>query len=118
VELVEAARAAASRHGLDAVIYGHAGDGNLHVNLLRGALADGEWEARRDGAEEELFRAVASLGGRVTGEHGVGWTQRRFLPLTHSPRELELLRAIKERFDPRGILNPGKLLPEPAAQPA
>jgi glycolate oxidase len=111
VELIEAARAAAARHGLTAVIYGHAGDGNLHVNLLRGELGDGAWEARRDAAEEELFRAVAALGGRVTGEHGVGWTQRRYLALTHSPRELELLRELKRAFDPRGILNPGKLLP-------
>ena len=111
VELVRAARAAAARHGLRVVIYGHAGDGNLHVNLLRGELADGEWETRRDAAEEELFRAVAALGGRITGEHGVGWTQRRFLRFTHSEREIELLAGLKRLFGPRGILNPGKILP-------
>jgi glycolate oxidase len=110
-ELVAAARAAAARHGLVAVIYGHAGDGNLHVNLLRGELADGLWEERRDAAEEELFRATVALGGRITGEHGVGWTQRRFLPLALSAREIELLAGVKRLFDPRGILNPGKILP-------
>ncbi len=111
VELVEAARDAARRHGLTAVLYGHAGDGNLHVNLLRGDLSDPEWERRRDAAEEALFRAVVALGGRITGEHGVGWVQRRWLTLSLSPAELELQRALKRAFDPRGILNPGKIFP-------
>jgi glycolate oxidase len=111
VELIGAARAAAARQGLVAVIYGHAGDGNLHVNLLRGDLTESEWVRRRDAAEEELFRSVVALGGRITGEHGVGWTQRRYLPLVFGDRELELLRALKRAFDPRGILNPGKIFP-------
>jgi len=111
VELVEQARAIAARHGLKAVMYGHAGDGNLHVNLLRGALDAAEWERRRDDAELELFQAVVALGGRITGEHGVGWTQRRFLSLALSPAEITLHREIKRAFDPLGILNPGKILP-------
>ncbi len=112
VELIGAARAAAASHGLEAVIYGHAGDGNLHVNLLRGErLDDSDWEARRDGAEEELFRAVVALGGRISGEHGIGWTQRRSLPLALSAAELDLHRKLKTAFDPRGILNPGKIVP-------
>ncbi len=89
VELVREARQIARAHGLTAILYGHAGDGNLHVNLLRGALEEAEWERRRDAAEEELFRAVVGLGGRLTGEHGVGWTQRHFLPLALSPAEIE-----------------------------
>ena len=119
VELVEAARGAAARHGLTAVLYGHAGDGNLHVNLLRGELAAADWERRRDAAEEELFRAVVGLGGRISGEHGIGWTQRRLLPLALSPAELSLQRRLKQAFDPLGILNPGKIFPDPAPpQPA
>ena len=110
-ELVHAARRAAAGQGLTAICYGHAGDGNLHVNLLRGDLEAGEWERRRDAAEAELFRAVLDLGGRLTGEHGVGWVQRRYLPLALSPAELELTVALKRAFDPRGILNPGKVLP-------
>lgn len=112
VELVEEARAAAARHGLNAVIYGHAGDGNLHVNLLRGGLDEADWERRRDAAEEELFRAVIALGGRITGEHGVGWTQRRYLPLALSARDIALQREVKRAFDPLGILNPGKIFPD------
>jgi glycolate oxidase len=112
VELVEAARAAAARQGLTAICYGHAGDGNLHVNLLQGGLPDGLWRERRDAAEEELFAAVAALGGRVSGEHGIGWVQRRFLGTSLSAAEIEVQRAIKRALDPRGILNPGKIFPD------
>lgn len=114
-ELVRAAREAAARQGIEALCYGHAGDGNLHVNLLRGNLPDGVWEARRDAAEKELFERVCGLGGSITGEHGVGWVQRQFLPLAVGPAALELMRAVKRSFDPRGILNPGKIFPSPTA---
>ena len=110
-ELVRAAREAAAAQGLDVLCYGHAGDGNLHVNLLRGELSDQLWEKRRDAAEEELFARVCALGGSITGEHGVGLVQRRFLPLAVGPESLELMRAVKASFDPRGILNPGKIFP-------
>ena len=112
-DLVRAARAAAARHGLTAVVYGHAGDGNLHVNLLRGDLGPAEWERRRDAAEEELFRKAVELGGRISGEHGIGWVQRRWLPLALDARQLQLHRDLKRLFDPRGILNPRKILPDP-----
>jgi len=111
VELVEVARRAAQRQGLTAIVYGHAGDGNLHVNLLRGELDDAAWAERRDAAEAELLHRVVELGGRLTGEHGVGWVQRRYLPLAVSPAGIELLRGVKRTFDPRGILNPGKIFP-------
>ncbi|MCZ7650676.1 MAG: hypothetical protein M5U13_05735 [Thermoanaerobaculia bacterium] len=74
---------------------------------------DALWRERRDAAEEELFRAVVALGGSITGEHGVGWTQRRYLPLRHAPAAIALMRAIKRTFDPAGILNPGKIFPDP-----
>ncbi len=106
---VRAAREVATRHGLRAVCYGHAGDGNLHVNLLRGDLPAELWESRRDAAEEALFAAIVALGGTITGEHGVGWTQRRYLPLAVDPPSLALMRQLKAAFDPHGILNPGKI---------
>jgi glycolate oxidase len=108
-DLVRAARRAAARHGLTAVCFGHAGDGNLHIDLLRGELPDGRWEAARDAAEEELLAQVLALGGSITGEHGIGWTLREELPRALSRGHLDLLRAIKRAFDPAGILNPGKI---------
>lgn len=108
-DLIRAARRIAADEHLEAVAYGHAGDGNLHVNLLRGALGEDEWVTRRARAERHLFEAVAGLGGTVTGEHGIGWTQREYLPLVCGPTTLELMVAVKRAFDPVGILNPGKI---------
>jgi glycolate oxidase len=111
-DLVRQARRTAADHGLEAICYGHAGDGNLHVNLLQGDLDAETWQTARDAAEEELFRAVVALGGTVTGEHGIGWTQRRYLPLAVGDTALETMVSIKRLFDPRGILNPGKIFVE------
>ncbi|MEO8505151.1 MAG: FAD-linked oxidase C-terminal domain-containing protein [Acidobacteriota bacterium] len=108
-DLVRAARSAAARHGLEVICYGHAGDGNLHVNLLRGNLPNAQWEASRDAAEAELFQAAVALGGKITGEHGIGLVQRRYLPLAADPASLEIMRRLKAAFDPQGILNPGKI---------
>lgn len=110
-ELVRAARAAAGAQGIECVAYGHAGDGNLHVNLLRGDLPEELWAERRDAAEAELFRATLELGGAITGEHGVGWTQRRYLIDALGEAQVELLRRLKTAWDPTGLLNPGKILP-------
>ncbi len=111
-DLVRAARRAAADHGLTAICYGHAGDGNLHVNLLRGELPLEEWASRRDAAEEQLFRAVIDLGGTLSGEHGIGWSQKQLLPLAIDPPTLALMRQVKKAFDPLGILNPGKIFPD------
>ena len=113
-ELVRSARAAAARQGLTAICYGHAGDGNLHVNLLRGELPAGSWADRRDRAEEELFRAVVALGGKISGEHGIGLVQRSLLALALPPAEIAAMRAVKAALDPLGILNPGKIFPDEA----
>lgn len=118
-EAVRAARSAAARHGLTALCYGHAGDGNLHVNLLRGELEAAVWAERRDAAERELFEAIVALGGSITGEHGVGFTQRRYLELGVGRPALELMRQLKTVFDPLGILNPAKIFPdEPLIPPS
>lgn len=113
-ELVIAARAAAQRQGLTAICYGHAGDGNLHVNILRGGLPPALWAERRDRAEEELFRAVVALGGKISGEHGIGLVQRPLLGLALAPVEIAAMRALKAALDPLGILNPGKIFPDEA----
>ncbi|MCB1057078.1 MAG: FAD-binding oxidoreductase [Acidobacteria bacterium] len=111
VDLVRAARKAAADHGLEALCFGHAGDGNLHVNLLRGDLDEETWRLRLEQAEAQLFAAVADVGGSVTGEHGIGWTQRRYLPLVRNDAAIAVMRRIKDAFDPLGILNPGKVFP-------
>jgi glycolate oxidase len=111
-EVVRAARQAASDHGLVAVCYGHAGDGNLHVNLLRGDLPAERWEVQRDAAERQLFAAVIELGGTLSGEHGIGWSQRHLLPMAIDPPTLAVMRQVKRSFDPLGILNPGKIFPD------
>lgn len=113
-DLVKAARRVAAEHGLVALCYGHAGDGNLHVNLLREDLDDDTWKERRDAAEGDLLEEIVGLGGTITGEHGVGFTQRRYLEMAIGSVALGLMRELKSVFDPGGLLNPGKIFPDPS----
>lgn len=117
-DYIAAAHQIAGRCDLKAICYGHAGDGNLHVNLLQGDLEDEVWCRRRDQAEEDLFELAVSLGGTITGEHGVGWTQRKHLAKVAPPATLSAMAAIKQALDPKGILNPGKIFSEPCVAPA
>jgi glycolate oxidase len=113
-ELVKVVREICQRHGIDAITYGHAGDGNLHVNILKRDLSDEDWNHRLPGAITELFQRVVAMGGTISGEHGIGWVQKRYLPIAIGNTELDLMRSLKRVFDPNGILNPGKLLPDEA----
>ena len=108
-ELLRAVREISRRRGLTAICYGHAADGNIHVNVVQPPGERDRWLAERDAAVEEIFRTVVGLGGTITGEHGVGLTQRAYLSLRHSPEVIAAMRAVKEIFDPEGILNPGKI---------
>jgi glycolate oxidase len=112
-ELLEAVRAIAARHGLTAVCYGHAADGNIHVNIVQPPGQPEHWLRKRNVAVEEVFRAVVALEGTITGEHGVGLTQRAYLPLRHSAEVIAAMRAVKDLFDPEGLLNPGKIFDRP-----
>jgi len=98
-----------SKRGVRSVCYGHAGDGNLHVNLLKDTLSDEEWETGLTPAITEIFEFTISLGGTISGEHGIGWSQKPYLGLAISPDELNLMRTLKRTLDPNGILNPGKV---------
>ncbi|MDX9751943.1 MAG: FAD-linked oxidase C-terminal domain-containing protein [Flavobacteriales bacterium] len=109
--LLEGVKAIGGRHGFRSVCYGHAGDGNLHVNIIKGDLPDGFWRDELPGAVREIFALVVSLGGTLSGEHGIGLVQRPYMDIVFSPRQLALMRAIKQAFDPLGIMNPGKVLP-------
>ncbi|MEM1024319.1 MAG: FAD-linked oxidase C-terminal domain-containing protein [Myxococcota bacterium] len=107
-ELMRGLREVGAKVGVRVAAYGHAGDGNLHVNVL---FEPDQTEASRT-ALFEVGRLAVGLGGTLSGEHGIGALKRDLLPLEQSPELIELQRRIKAQFDPRGILNPGKVLPE------
>jgi len=107
-ELVDGVKQLAAKHAVPIVSFGHAGNGNLHVNLLPRDEAE---RARAHEALAELFALVIALDGTLSGEHGIGIAKREFMPLALSAETLGLMRGVKAAFDPDGILNPGKLLP-------
>lgn len=94
--------------GREVVVYGHAGDGNLHVNILAMNPA-GEDYRQAEGAATEIVHASLALGGSITGEHGIGLTKASFLPLEIGAVGMDMMRRIKGLFDPDNILNPGKI---------
>ena len=94
----------------EVVWFGHIGDGNLHINILKPANRSKEdflKECKR--VDEHMFTMIEKLGGSVSAEHGVGVTKKPYLAHTRSPAEIALMRGIKKVFDPDGILNPGKV---------
>lgn len=113
---VEAVRQAGQRHGTDLVIFGHAGDGNLHVNLQPDVAVAG-WEQRVAAIFAEVTDAVTRLGGTLSGEHGDGRLRARALESVYGSEIVGLFRLVKEAFDPVGILNPGVKLPAEGEPP-
>ena len=101
----------ARRQEVRIVCFGHAGDGNVHVNVLKDELSDERWESLVPAVAEGIYRLALSLGGMITGEHGVGATRRRYLPLALDAVQIDVMRQIRAVFDPNGILNPGKIFP-------
>lgn len=97
------------RVGFRSVCYGHAGDGNLHVNILKDDMPNEKWQRELPGAIRDIFQFTVSLGGTLSGEHGIGWVQRPYMDIAFTETELALMRGIKQVFDPHGILNPGKI---------
>jgi glycolate oxidase len=100
----------ARRHDLLIVSFGHAGDGNIHVNVMYDQKQEGQ-ETRARRAVEEIFRAVLELGGTLSGEHGIGLAKAAYLPWELDPVNLTVMKKIKDLFDPNHILNPGKIFP-------
>ena len=96
--------------GFESVCYGHAGDGNLHINILKGEMSDEHWDGPHlEEGIRKIFRLCKKLGGTISGEHGIGLVQKKYMNEVLEPIHIELMKGIKKTFDPKGILNPGKI---------
>jgi glycolate oxidase len=111
-QLLKGVKEIGVRYGFRSVCYGHAGDGNLHVNIIKGELSDDQWNNELPKAIREIFALCVALGGTLSGEHGIGWVQKNYMDIAFSKTNLQLMASIKRVFDPNGILNPGKVLPD------
>ncbi len=107
-QLIDACRRISEQHKVQMPSYGHAGDGNIHVNFL---WSDPSEEAAVHAAIEATFKAVIALGGTLSGEHGIGVLKAPYLPIEQAPELIALQERIKDLFDPKHILNPGKIFP-------
>lgn len=96
-------------YGFKSVCYGHAGDGNLHINIIKGDMSDQKWDLELKDAIREIFTLTKDLGGTISGEHGIGFVQKDYIDIVFSKKEIELQKGIKNLFDPKNILNPGKI---------
>ena len=96
--------------GIMIVNFGHAGDGNIHVNIMVDKADTEEYEKGLS-LVEKVFQETLSLGGTISGEHGVGLTKANYIGMELSKKEIEIMQSIKKMFDPKNILNPGKIFP-------
>lgn len=110
-ELLQAVKDIGNAYGFESVCYGHAGDGNLHVNILKGSLSDDAWEQTVKNGIREVFETCHRLGGTISGEHGIGWVQKEYMDVVFSETQMALMKGIKKVFDPNQIMNPYKIFP-------
>lgn len=110
--LLEGIKSIGEKYGFKSVCYGHAGDGNLHVNIVKGDMTDEAWKTEIPKGITEIFELTVALGGTLSGEHGIGYVQKNYMPIAFNAMQLSLMKGIKELFDPNGILNPGKIFPD------
>jgi glycolate oxidase len=108
-EYIRLGKQISKKYGLTIHGLGHAGDGNVHLMLLKDTLSDTAWSEKLPKTKQELHEAAVALGGTISGEHGIGFEKKKYLPLIASKDELAIMRNIKHVFDPNNILNPGKI---------
>jgi glycolate oxidase len=108
-QLIKGIKQTGLKYGFESICYGHAGDGNLHVNIIKGLMSDEDWNNKLKDGIHEIFELTVSLGGTLSGEHGIGLVQKGFMPIKYSETHFALWRGIKQVFDKNGILNPGKI---------
>lgn len=110
--LLSGVKAIGAKYGFKSICYGHAGDGNLHINIIKEELTDEQWEQDVPKGIREIFELTVSLRGTISGEHGIGFVQKNYMNIAFQPIELDLMKRIKDVFDPKGILNPHKIFPD------
>ncbi|CAM3662232.1 FAD-linked oxidase C-terminal domain-containing protein [Flavobacterium gelidilacus] len=110
--LLNGIKAIGMKYGFKSVCYGHAGDGNLHVNIIKGDLSDDKWNKEIPKGIREIFELTVALKGTLSGEHGIGYVQKNYMDIAFSKTHLELMESIKRVFDANHILNPGKIFPD------
>lgn len=101
-----------NKYGFKSVCYGHAGDGNLHVNIVKGDMSEEDWKTEVPKGIHEIFALTVGLKGTLSGEHGIGYVQKNYMDIAFNEVQLQLMKGIKNTFDPNNILNPGKVLPD------
>jgi len=101
-----------TKYGFQSICYGHAGDGNLHINIVKGNMSDENWKNEVPKGIREIFELTVSLKGTLSGEHGIGFVQKNYMSIVFSKTHLELMKNIKRVFDANNILNPGKIFPD------
>ena len=107
--LMHEAAKISGKYGLVSRIASHAGDGNVHFHVLKGNIADDVWDKTLNAFQKEVYTLVYKLGGKLSGEHGIGYKRRHLMEEYTNPDELEMMRTIKKALDPNLILNPGKI---------
>ena len=110
--LLAGIKEAGRKYGFKSVCYGHAGDGNLHVNIIKGDMSDENWRTEVPKGIREIFELTLVLKGTLSGEHGIGYVQKNYMDIAFPQSQLQLMKGIKQLFDPNNILNPGKILPD------
>ena len=107
--LLKGVKAIGSKYGFRSICYGHAGDGNLHVNIVKDEMSDEDWNTKVPLGIREIFELCVKLKGTISGEHGIGYVQKNYMDIAFNKTQLDLQKGIKKLFDPNNILNPGKI---------
>jgi glycolate oxidase len=108
-QLLKGVKEIGSKYGFRSVCYGHAGDGNLHVNIIKDEMSDDDWNNKIPLGIREIFELCVKLKGTISGEHGIGYVQKNYMDIAFDKAALDLQKGIKSLFDPNNILNPGKM---------
>ncbi|MFC1991292.1 FAD-binding oxidoreductase [Chloroflexota bacterium] len=108
-DFVKKVKEISAQHGIPVIVYGHAGDGNVHLHPVCLDMSEQEWSKRLPDLISDIYRAGVAFGGAISGEHGIGLAKKEYLPVQMDATLLNLMKNVKRAFDPDNILNPGKI---------